>query len=72
MVLGSAIGLSLTPLFAVSPRDIPILNVVWLIPLALTLAMAIVVFVCHGQPPTPPSKSEEVFAKGPKISYLEK
>ena len=49
MILGSAIGLSVTPLFAVSPSDVPILNVVWFVPLALTFVMAVVVFVCHGQ-----------------------
>ena len=55
-----------------SPDDVPILNVVWFAPLAVTFVMAVVVFLRHGQPPTPPSKSEDIFANGPKMPYLQK
>ena len=55
-----------------SPSDIPVLNVVWFVPLALTLVMAVVVFVRHGRPPTPPSKSEDQVNIDAKMPYLEK
>ena len=49
MVLGSALGLSVTPLFATSSNDVHILNIVWFVPLTLTFVMAVVVFVYHGK-----------------------
>ena len=71
MVLGSCIGLSITPLFVSTAEDIPTLNIVWCIPLAITFIMAIT-FVCSDQPPSPPSKSAEHYANEPKTPYLKK
>ena len=47
-------------------------NLVWFIPLAITFIMAIFVFLRHGQPPTPPSKSTKDYADEPKMPYLQK
>ena len=71
MVLGTCIALSIPPLFVSTAKDIPTLNIVWFIPLAITFIMAIT-FVRSDQPPTPPSKSSEHYAREPKTPYLKK
>ena len=71
MVLGSCIGLSVTPLFVSNAEDIPRLNLVWVIPLGITFIMAII-FVHSDRPPSPPSKSAESYAKEPIMPYLKK
>ena len=71
MVLGTCIALSIPPLFVSTAEDIPTLNIVWFIPLAITFIMAIT-FVRSDQPPTPPSRSAEHYANEPKTAYLEK
>ena len=70
MVLGTCIALSIPPLFVSTSKDIPTLNIVWFIPLAITFIMAIM-FVRSDQPPTPPSKSAE-HAKEPYLKKYKK
>ena len=71
MVLGTCIALSIPPLFVSTAKDIPTLNIVWFIPLAIIFIMAIT-FVRSDQPPTPPSRSAEQYANEPKTAYLKK
>ena len=71
MVLGSCIGLSITPLIVTSPEDIYLMNILWFIPTAITFVMALL-FVKSDRPPTPPSKSSVHYANQPRVHYLKK
>ena len=71
MVLGSCIGLSITPLIVINSEDISIMNIVWFIPTAITFIMAIL-FVRSDRPPTPPSKSSMYYGSLAKMPYLKK
>ena len=71
MVLGSCIGLSITPLIVINSEDISTMNILWFIPTAITFIMALV-FVHSDHPPTPPSKSSVYYANQPRVPYLKK
>ena len=72
MVLGSTLGLSVTPLIVTSSEDISTMNIIWFIPTAITFIMALI-FVRSDHPATPPSKSSSVYiANQPRVHYLMK
>ena len=71
MVIGACLGLAVTPLIVGGPDDIPIMNIIWFSPLAVTFLMSIA-FVRSDRPPTPPSKTADLHANEISMRYLEK
>ena len=57
--------------FFSGPEDIPLMNIVWFSPLAVTFVMA-VAFVRSDRPPTPPSKTAELHVNETSMRYFTK
>ena len=54
--IGIVLGQGITPLFVQEPKDVPILNIVWFVPAAIGLVLALTT-IKSSLPPTPPSRS---------------
>ena len=54
--IGIVLGQGITPLFVREPQDVPLLNIVWFIPAAVGLILALFT-IKSSLPPTPPSRS---------------
>ena len=57
--IGIVLGQGVTPLFVRQPSDVPWLNIVWFIPAAVGLILALTT-VKTSMPPTPPSRSASI------------
>ena len=53
--IGIVLGQGITPLFVREPQDVPLLNIVWFIPAAVGLILALFT-IKSSLPPTPPSR----------------
>ena len=66
--LGIVLGQLGSPLMVKCPDDIPLMNIIWLIPSKITMVFCIA-FIRTSYPPTPPSKSAELAGQQERKSF---
>ena len=57
--IGIVLGQGITPLFVRQPSDVPLLNIIWFVPAAVGLILALTT-IKTSMPPTPPSRSASI------------
>ena len=60
--IGIVLGQGITPLFVQEPSDVPLLNIVWFVPAAVGLILALTT-IKSSLPPTPPSRSAQLVSE---------
>ena len=60
--IGIVLGQGITPLFVREPSDVPLLNIVWFVPAAVGLVLALTT-IKSSMPPTPPSRSASLVSE---------
>eukprot|EP00092_Neocalanus_flemingeri_P028874 GFUD01031352.1.p1 GENE.GFUD01031352.1~~GFUD01031352.1.p1 ORF type:complete len:468 (+),score=76.63 GFUD01031352.1:210-1613(+) len=68
--LGIVLGQGCSPLFVKTGEDVPLMNIVWLIPATITMVFCIA-FIRTSNPPSPPSKSAELAGQQERKSFSE-
>ena len=66
--LGIVLGQLGSPLFVKCVDDVPLMNIIWLIPAAITMVFS-VIFITSSYPPSPPSKSAELAGQEERKSF---
>ena len=66
--IGIILGQLGSPLLVQCADDVPLMNIIWLIPAAITMVFS-VIFITSSYPPSPPSKSAELAGQEERKSF---